>query len=137
MISDETARTEDLRLSRRFAVNGFLEVSWLDRSGKLRVTRSRVLDISEDGIAIELPEPVMPLMVQFQSDRCKVNGKAFVRYCRRAGKKYVAGLQFAGDLHWRAPQGHVRKPIPLCSDPESRVRGLVRALWRILPRNFV
>ncbi len=107
----------ELRRRRRYAVDATpLQVSWLDTSGKMRVTCTRALNVSEFGIALQLPEPVMPLLVRFQSDRCDVNGAGAVRYCHRAKGKYVVGLEFTGDLRWRAPQGPVDEPIPVC-DP--------------------
>jgi hypothetical protein len=110
-------KRRDLRRHRRYAVDaGVLQVSWLDKSGTMKVARTRALNISEDGIALQLPEAVMPLRVRFQSDRFKVAGLGTVQYCRREGPKYVVGLEFTDDLHWRAPEGNVREPIPLC-DP--------------------
>jgi hypothetical protein len=111
--------TMERRRSRRFAVDdGVLQVSWLDLSGKMRITRTRALNVSEEGIALQLPEPVMPLMVRFQSDRFNVKGSGKVRYCRRMGTRYIVGLEFAEGLHWRAPEVPVQEPIPVC-DPEA------------------
>lgn len=107
----------DLRRHRRYAVDsGTLQVSWLDKNGKMKITRTRALDISEDGMALQLPEEVMPLLVRFQSDQFHVEGVGAVRHCRRAGSKYVIGLEFTGGLHWLPPDGDVAEPIPLC-DP--------------------
>src|SRR5258706_1424624 len=110
----------DLRRHRRYAVDsGVLQVSWLDANpGKMQTARARALNISEGGIALELPGPAMPLLIRFQSERYNVRGVGAVRYCRRMGPKYVVGLEFGADLHWRAPEGEVREPIPLC-DPKS------------------
>jgi len=94
---------------------GSLQVSWLDTTGKMKTTRTRALNVSEEGIALELPEPAMPLRVRFQSERFNMKGLGIVRYCRRAGSKYVVGLEFTDSLHWSAPEGEVREPIPLCA----------------------
>jgi hypothetical protein len=103
------------RRHHRYTVDaGVLEVSWLDVNGKMKVTSTRVLNISEDGIAFQLPEPIMPLMVRFRSERCNVEGVGAVKQCRRIGNKYLVGLEFADGLRWRAPEGDVREPIPLC-----------------------
>jgi hypothetical protein len=111
--------SKDLRRHRRYKVDsGILQVSWLDSSGRMKTARTRALNISETGIALELPEAAMPLLVRFQSERFKVKGVGAVRYCRRTGGKYVVGLEFTNDLHWRAPDGEVMEPISLC-DPES------------------
>ena len=107
------------RRFRRYAVDdGVLQVSWLDMSGKMRITRTRALNVSEEGIALALPEAVMPLLVRFQSDRFGVKGSGRVRYCRRAGTRYIVGLEFTDGLHWRPPDVPVTEPIPVC-DPEA------------------
>jgi hypothetical protein len=109
----------ELRRRRRYAVDGApLKVSWLDTTGKMRVSRTRALNISEFGMALQLPEPVMPLLVRFQSDRFDVNGAGAVRYCYRMKGKYVVGLEFTGDLRWHAPEEDIAEPIPVC-DPSA------------------
>jgi len=60
-------------------------------------TRTRALNISEEGISLELPEAAMPSLVRFQSERFNVNGLASVRYCRRVGSKFVVA--------WNSPTG--------------------------------
>src|SRR5690348_2283557 len=99
-------KRRDMRRHRRYAVDaGILKVAWLDASGKMKMTRTRALNICECGIALELPEAAMPLsLVRFQSDRFKVAGAGAVRYCRRVGAKYVVGLEFTDGLRWRAPE---------------------------------
>jgi len=112
-----TTNSNELRRHRRYAVkSGVLQVTWLDSSGRMKTARTRAVNISETGIALELPEAAMPLLIRFQSDRFNVTGVGAVRYCRRIGAKYVVGLEFTDDLHWRAPEGEVREPIALC-DP--------------------
>src|SRR5258706_5750381 len=112
-----TTKSKDSRRYRRYAVDaGILQVCWLDMKGKMRVTRTRALNISEEGIAIQLPEPVMPLLVRFKSERFNVNGVGEVRHCERVAGQYVVGLQFSDGLRWRSPQEEVSEPIPVC-DP--------------------
>ena len=112
-------KPQELRQSRRFAVDaGILDVSWLDKTGKMRNTRTQALNISSKGMAIQLPEAVMPLLVRFESERFKVKGAGNVRFCRRIGAKYIVGLEFTEGLVWNAPQDNVKEPITLC-DPES------------------
>src|SRR6266704_3414728 len=113
-------KRKDLRRHRRYAVDaGVLQVSWLDLSGKMKMTRTRALNISEGGIAIELPEAAAPLsLVRFQSGRFKVLGAGAVRHCHRAGSRWVVGLEFTDGLAWRAPDGEVVEPIALCDPGE-------------------
>ena len=112
------------RRAHRFAVNaGTLEVSWLDKTRKMRTTRARVVNISEWGMALEFPEEVMPLMVRFESARFKVKGAGMVRYCQRVGRKYLVGVEFTDGLRWRAPREGVQEPIRICdSTPVSAPR---------------
>ena len=119
MAHTNLSASNDLRRHRRYAVDaGSLQVSWLDTMGRMKTARTRALNISEEGIAIELPEAALPLRVRFQSERFKVKGMGIVRYCRRAGAKCVVGLEFTEDLHWSAPEQKMREPIPLC-DPTA------------------
>ena len=119
IVQTSASKGKDLRRHRRYAVDaGILQVSWLNTTGKMQTARTRALNISEAGIALELPAAAMPLLVRFQSERFNVKGVGTVRYCRRAGAKYVVGLEFTEDLHWRAPEGEVPEPISLC-DPAA------------------
>ena len=110
----EAVRRNDLRRQhRRYAVRGEIwRVSWLDVNGCLKSTRSRVVNISEDGIAFQLPEAALPLLVRFQSD-LNVVGVGAVRQCRPIGDGYVVGVEFTDGLHWQAPEGDIQEPIPL------------------------
>ena len=97
---------------------GLLEVSWINMAGKMETARTRALNISEDGIALQLPTAAMPMRVRFRSDRLKLYGAGAIRYCRCSGGKYIVGVEFIEGLHWSPPNEDVREPIPLC-DPES------------------
>ena len=112
-------KRKDLRRSRRYAVDGdTLRVSWLGLNGELKVIQqARVLNVSEEGMAFELPEPAqLVTRVKLQSDKHKLLGEGTVRHCRRVGPKYVVGVEFADDLRWRAPDDSMIEPVPL-SDP--------------------
>jgi PilZ domain len=113
-------KRKDLRHHRRYLVDsGILQVSWLDITGKMKMTRTRALNISEGGIAIVLPEAAQPLsMVRFQSDKFKIRGAGTVRHCRREGSKFIVGLEFTEGLRWQPPEGDLQEPIPLCQ-PDS------------------
>jgi hypothetical protein len=110
----------DVRRHHRYAVaGGTVEAWWLDVNGRMRVTFTRVLNVSEEGIALELPAAVMPLRIRFRSDRYGVNGMGLVKHCRPDGSRFVVGLEFTDRLHWQPPPAHMKEPIPL-SDPISR-----------------
>lgn len=92
-----------------------MQVYYLDSTGKMKMARTRALNISEGGIAFELPEAAHSMsMIRFQSDKYKLFGSGAVRYCNRIGSKYVVGLEFNEGLRWRAPEGDVTGPIPIC-----------------------
>src|SRR5712691_3255349 len=109
-------KRKDLRRCRRYTVDGAtLRVSWLSLSGELKmVHHTRVLNISEEGIAFELPEPAqLVTRVKLQSDKHKLLGEGAVRHCRRVGSKYVVGVEFSDALRWRAPDDSMAEPVPL------------------------
>ena len=108
-------KRKDLRKTRRYAVDGTLRVSWLGLNGSLKVAHNaRVLNISEEGMEFELPEPAQLISrVKIQSDKHKLLGEAAVRHCRREGAKYIVGVEFVDGLRWRAPEGEVSEPIQL------------------------
>jgi len=56
---NSTAERSAATASPLYVDAGALEVSWLDVNGKMRVTRTRVVNISEDGIAFHLPEAII------------------------------------------------------------------------------
>src|SRR5438093_1003307 len=109
-------KRKDLRRFRRYVVEGAtLRVSWLSVSGELKVVHhARVLNISEEGIAFELPEPAqLVTRVKLHSDKHRLLGEGTVRHCRRVGSKYVVGVEFADALRWRAPDDSMAEPVPL------------------------
>src|SRR5262245_43539186 len=112
MIPTTRQKPNDQRQHRRYALDSvLLQVSWLDLHGKMKTARTRALNISERGMALELPEAAMPLLMRFQSERFKLRGTGSVRYCRRSGSKFIVGLEFTDGLGWRPPSGEVNEPI--------------------------
>ena len=109
-------KRKDLRRTRRYAVDGTLRVSWLGESGSLKVLHNAtVLNICEDGMAFELPEPAQLVSrVKLQSDKHRLLGEAAVRHCRRdGGSRYIVGVEFVDGLKWRPPDEPVTEPIQL------------------------
>src|SRR5438309_1573663 len=109
-------KRKDLRRSRRYLVEGAtLRVAWLGLNGTLKVVQNaRVLNICEHGMAFELPEAgQVATRVKLQSDKHKLLGEATVKHCRRAGSKYIIGVEFTDGLRWKAPEEPVTEPIPL------------------------
>ncbi len=74
-------------------------MSWQDRSGQPKYSLARTIDVSKDGIAVELAEPVeIRSFVQLQCENLKLTGPAAVRNCDRRYGKYRVGLEFTGGL---------------------------------------
>jgi len=122
-------KRKDLRRVRRYAVDGTLRISWLGVTGSLMMlNHARVLNICEDGLAFELPEPALQgSRVKLQSDKHRLLGEASVRHCRREGAKYVIGVEFVDGLRWKAPEDPVSEPIQmsdLSSVADDRPGGL-------------
>lgn len=116
MTSHSALKRKDLRRSRRYAVDAtIMQVYYLDASGKMKVARTRAINISEGGMSFELPEAAQPMsMIRFQSDKYKLFGSGAVRYCNKTGSKYVIGIEFTEGLRWSPPDDDVKEPIPIC-----------------------
>src|SRR5262245_31191395 len=113
-------KRKDMRRHQRYAVDSrVLQVCWIDSAGKMKMTRARALNISEGGMALELPEGALSLsLIRFESSRFQVRGSGAVRHCRRVGPKFVVGIEFSDGLRWRAPEGEVTEPISICDGGE-------------------
>jgi hypothetical protein len=81
------------RRKRRIPYLGPVRISWEDR-GQARFAAGRCIDISEEGMRIEVSQPVQAgSMVQICADRIRVSGAATVKRMERCGSKYLLGLQ--------------------------------------------
>jgi PilZ domain-containing protein len=92
----------ELRHDQRFTVDkDRLRVSWQDGQGRLCTTDARIINASESGLAIEVPQPLPPLAkVRLRSGQRHLEGNATVRYCRSSGARYRVGLHLDDILHW-------------------------------------
>jgi hypothetical protein len=89
----------DLRRNKRTAYSGAIEVSWVESNGEPRFVRGRCLDLSEDGLRMELPIALpVRTVVTLRFDRIHLAGTASVRYMRRAGMKFVLGFELSQHL---------------------------------------
>ena len=78
---------------------------WKDRDGGDKYANARMLDISELGMRIEVPEPLQERSyVTLRCDKLKLNGRASVRSCLRKGIKYLVGLEFSVGMKWEPPE---------------------------------
>ena len=88
-----------LRRNKRTPYSGAIEVSWVEPGREPRFARGRCLDLSEDGLRLELPV-ALPLraVVTLRFERIQLRGTASVRYLRRAGMKFVLGFELSQHL---------------------------------------
>jgi len=92
----------ELRRHTRSAKSAPVQVGWKDRQGADNVIRGTIIDVSESGIRIELPEPLdKQTYVTLQSPSLGLHGSASVRTCTRKGVKYVVGLELSAGLKWK------------------------------------
>jgi hypothetical protein len=92
----------ELRRHARSAKSAPVQVAWKDRQGADNVIRGTIIDVSESGIRIELPEPLeKQTYVTLQSTSLGLHGSASVRTCTRKGVKYVVGLELSAGLKWK------------------------------------
>ena len=110
-------KRKERRRYRRYQVhNSVLRASWLDMTGNLKVAQNvRVLNVSEGGMALELPEKPLPTsMVRFESEKFRLRGSGAVRHSQKIGMGWLVGVEFANGLRWCAPDCDVEEPIMLC-----------------------
>ena len=92
-------RHRDLRRNKRTPYSGAIEVSWLEPNSEPRFARGRCLDLSEDGLRLELPVALpVRTVVTLRFERIQLTGTASVRYLRRAGMKFVLGFEMSQHL---------------------------------------
>jgi hypothetical protein len=82
-----------------------VRASWLDTAGTLKLGQARLIDISEGGVALELPEPPQASsLIRFQCDRFRLYGMGSIRYVSGTRGRCVVGLQFAAGSGWLPAQ---------------------------------
>jgi hypothetical protein len=89
----------DLRRQQRTPYSGAIEVSWAQPGGDPGFMRGRCLDLSKDGLRMELPVALaVRTVVTLRFDRIQLGGTASVRYMRRAGMKFIVGFELSQQL---------------------------------------
>jgi hypothetical protein len=81
-----------------------IRIAWKDSAGVDRMINGTVLDISQSGLRVQLPDPIEArAYVTLHAPRLGLQGSASVRSCERKGMKYIAGLEFSAGLKWKPP----------------------------------
>jgi hypothetical protein len=79
-----------------------VRVTWHDEKGMPKFARAKILDISDTGARLELPEAV-PLRstVGLEAQSLGLRCSGSVRHCVRTANKYIAGIAFIGTVTWK------------------------------------
>jgi hypothetical protein len=84
---------KNTRRHRRISYVGPIRISW-EEHGLPSFAIARCIDLSEEGMRIEVARPVRPgTRVQIGAEHIKFAGAASVRRVERRGAKYVLGVQ--------------------------------------------
>jgi PilZ domain len=95
-------RKGDIRRHERVPQAVPVQVGWKDRLGNEKFANAEILDVSEAGMRVKVPESLAEhTFVTLRSDRLALHGRASVRSCVRRGAKYLVGLEFIGGLQWK------------------------------------
>jgi hypothetical protein len=87
---------KDIRRHVRIPYLGAVNISWEDAQGLRKYAHGKFLDVSENGLRIEVPETV-PLhsTVSLRAEAIKLAGSATVKHVARRGTKIVLGLELS------------------------------------------
>ncbi len=105
----------NIRRFERSNARVLVNIMWKDRWGVEKFTNAYSLDVSEEGMRVEVPEPLPERSyVIVRADKLGIHGTAAVRSCARQGTHYVAGLEFSAGLKFKpkAPKTSAPKLTP-------------------------
>jgi hypothetical protein len=87
---------KNIRRHRRISYAGPIRVSWEER-GEPRFAFAKCIDISEDGLRIEVPQAIVPAgaSIQLAAERIKLAGAATVKHSVRRGARCLLGIELA------------------------------------------
>jgi hypothetical protein len=84
------------RQHERLSYRGPVLVSWDDDQGLVRYSHAKLLDISQDGLRIEMAEPIsIRSRLSLRADRINFSGSAIVRSLTWRRCKYTMGLSLS------------------------------------------
>jgi hypothetical protein len=80
----------------RYKVSFSVSLMWQEKPGGLRRLAGRCVDLSSEGISVEVKDRVSPGgAVQVESREFGRMGHAIVKFCRRDQMRYLIGLRFS------------------------------------------
>ncbi len=99
------AGQNEARKHSRQPLEGRLKISWQDSGGRSYDSIGRIVDASESGFRIILPDRLeLRSYVYLRAERYNFKTMACVRYCVRSGINHCAGLEFSGGVRFPLPQ---------------------------------
>jgi hypothetical protein len=94
---------KDTRRHDRIPYLAAVRISWEDAHGLRKYAQARCLDVSEDGLLIEVPEPIpVHSTVSLRAEAIKLAGSGTVKHVTRRGSKMVLGLELSHALRDQA-----------------------------------
>ena len=76
-----------------------IRISWEDAHGLTSYAQAKCLDVSEEGLRIEVSKPIpVHSRISFRADGINVAGSATVKHVTRQGAKYILGLNLSQAL---------------------------------------
>jgi hypothetical protein len=87
----------NLRRYPRFPYSGSIRIAWDDPAGYRKTVKAELLDLSEGGMRLSVPEAIpIGAYVFIDYPKLGISASASVRYCRRGVMKYAIGVEFTG-----------------------------------------
>ena len=88
------------RQHQRIPYFGSARISWEDERGLTRYAHAKCLDVSNQGLRIEVGEPIpVRSRLLLRANLMDVGGSATVRYTAWSRCKYILGLNLSHTLH--------------------------------------
>ena len=94
---------KDIRRHDRVSLPGLIHISWEDALGVSKQTQVKCLDISKEGLRVEIPEPIrVGARVSLRADWINLHGSGTVKHLARRGNKYILGVNLSQALRDQA-----------------------------------
>jgi hypothetical protein len=83
----------------RVSYAGAVRISWQDERGLPHFAKAKCLDLSHEGLRIEITEPIPVLSrLSLRAEQINLGGSASVRHIASSGCKYILGLNLSQAL---------------------------------------
>lgn len=100
-----TERVDKRRHARIAGNRAIVRAAWMDQGGLLKMGQARLIDVSEGGLALELPDiPKVNSVLRFQCEKFQLYGLGSVKYASGGKGRCVVGLQFAAGSFWMSAE---------------------------------